>query len=174
MIGTPYGEPFSAPGADRGQHDGGSHLVSIARMDQHVSSQTTDKTSAKRRRQFSLRALLILTTLLSVILALAVNFPYWFWIVALAAAMLAGLQAIVGFMTRVASIYRPPIALIAWLYYALFFVFLTWAYWIFLDNYSETRARPTPVAMCLIPAVCALHCFLNSWRTLIRVIYAEP
>jgi hypothetical protein len=122
----------------------------------------------KRRWQFSLRALLIAMTLVSIVLAVAVKQPLLFWIAVVATSAALGLQGIAWIMTFATSRRRPLIATVAWFLFGVFFVLMAAVFATALYSHvGEEPASPVWIAGLLVPGACALRCFYESVRMLI-------
>lgn len=110
-----------------------------------------------KRWQFSIRSLLVLTAVVSLILAFAVKLPDAFRAALLAAVPVLLLVAIFQAANFATSERRPAVSLVSWTLFGGFFAF-----------YSLTYASWSSVLLGVM-TTCALLCFYRACCALIRL-----
>jgi hypothetical protein len=116
------------------------------------------------RWQFSTRHLLVLTAIVSVVLAIAVRIPTFFRVVLAFTAPVLIVVAILQSANFATSDRRPRVALAAWCALGSFFALYSYAIlWLGLRS-----VRPVPggaiVLFCVMAGCCAT-CIVQAWRS---------
>jgi hypothetical protein len=116
------------------------------------------------RWQFSTRHLLVLTAIVSVVLAIAVRMPTFFRVVLAFTAPVLIVVAILQSANFATSDRRPRVALAAWCALGSFFALYSYAIlWLGLRS-----VRPVPggaiVLFCVMAGCCAT-CIVQAWRS---------
>jgi len=125
-----------------------------------------------KRWQFSTRSLLLLTAIVSAILALAVSLPIWFqamiW-VAIPVLIVVALFQSANFLT---SDRRPRLAILSWTMLAGFFGFYSAA--ILSLYFARTPASDeiTSRIMFGVMATCSVICVIRALRSLLHILSA--
>jgi hypothetical protein len=111
--------------------------------------------------QFSTRHLLVLTAIVSVILAVAVRMPAFFRVVLAFAAPVLIVVAILQSANLATSDRRPRLAVVAWLALGSFFAFYCYAI-LHIAWQNERVGSLIPFA---IMAACCATCIAQAWRS---------
>jgi hypothetical protein len=118
--------------------------------------------------RFSIRGMLVLTALLSIVLAVGVNFPELVLAALAIAAPVAGLMLVFQLANFVTSERRPRIATLSWALLAMFFGL----YAIAISPIGLVRADPAesllPLAFFAVMASCCVVCIHRACRAIFR------
>lgn len=116
------------------------------------------------RCQFSTRSLLVLTAIVSVVLAVAVRMPAVFQVALMVAAPVLFVVAIFQSANFATSDRRPRLALVAWTALGSFFAIYSFAiYWFGLQGQESVSAFA--VVLFCVMAGCCLICLAEAWRS---------
>jgi hypothetical protein len=124
---------------------------------------------AKRRWQFSTRWLLVVTAIVSFVLAVAVRLPVFFKGCLLVAAPTLLLIALFQSANFATSDRRPRLALMAWLALGAFFAFFTFAI-VMSSIRSEDRMWGFTVVGFAVMSLCCAVCLAKAWKSLLLVL----
>ncbi len=126
----------------------------------------------KKRWQFSVRALLLVTAVVAGVLAVAAQSPTVFQVASFAIVfwcLLAGLRWVAN---RVPSHWQPLLTVVSWAAFGLSFIALGgWMYydWAEFDPlYRPDRPDPVQRILCLVMTTCALVCFYRAGGAIVR------
>jgi hypothetical protein len=116
----------------------------------------------QRRLQFSVRALLLLTALVAVVLAVAVQLPLLFWVSVGIGAILLALQSLVWSVSFATSERRPRLAVISWMLFGGVFTGIGLLVWSILQSNGAAAVDSRELAFYILMGVCTLVCLVRA------------
>jgi hypothetical protein len=129
--------------------------------------------ASSKRWQFSTRSLLLLTAIVSAILALAVSLPVWFQVmmgVAIPVLIVVALFQSANFLT---SDRRPRLAMLSWTMLAGFFGFYSAAILSLYYARAPESDEITSRIMFGVMATCSVICVIRACRSLLHLLSAR-
>jgi hypothetical protein len=125
---------------------------------------TAEIDQPKDRWQFSTRGLLVLTAIVSFVLAFAVRLPTVFTVILLIAAPVLLLIAVFHTANFATSDRRPRIALLSWLMFATFFALYSSAI-LSAGLQNERGVSGGAIFGLSIMCLCCVICLLRAWQS---------
>jgi hypothetical protein len=131
-------------------------------------------TGAKSKRwQFSTRSLLLLTAIVSAILALAVSMPIWFQAMLIAAVPVLIVVALLQSANFLTSDRRPWLAMLSWSMLAGFFGTYSAAILSLYFARAPASDEVTSRIMFGVMATCSVICVIRACRSLLHLLSAR-
>jgi membrane protease YdiL (CAAX protease family) len=126
--------------------------------------------ASSKRWQFSTRSLLLLTAVVSAVLALAVSLPIWFQVMIWAAIPVLIVVALFQSANFLTSDRRPRLATLSWTMLAGFFGFYSAAILSLYFARAPASDEVTSRIMFGVMATCSVICVIRACRSLLHIL----